>query len=71
MWTEKEDGVEYKQVLEKEGEIYDGTLVECLGCKQELYLFWNGGELDTKYCCSYMYKTFHAKTTLFIGKADE
>lgn len=53
----------------KEGEIYDGIIVECLGCRQELYLFWNGGDLDTKYCCGYMYKTFHAKTTLFIGKS--
>ena len=44
-WVEKVDGVEYKQVLEKEGEIYDGTLVECLGCKQEIYLFWYGGLL--------------------------
>lgn len=42
--------------------------VECVKCKREITLFWNGGELDRTDCCGYSYRTEHQGVDLVIYK---
>lgn len=45
--------------------------VECIKCKNQLRLYFNGGELDQVECCGHVYATEHAAIDLVIYKKEE
>ena len=48
---------------------FDSGDVTCRGCGREIHLFFNGGELDRKECCGYVYRTEHFRIDLVIERA--
>jgi hypothetical protein len=38
----------------------------CTRCGRVMQFWWNGGELDVKYCCGLVYRTEHQLTDLVI-----
>jgi hypothetical protein len=60
-----EPGGEVKEVHRVEG-FEDGS-IECIRCGRNIYLAWNGGELDSKGCrCGLEYSTEHVRTDLVV-----
>jgi hypothetical protein len=42
--------------------------VTCRGCGKTIHLFFNGGELDARRCCGYVYETEHVQIDLVISQ---
>lgn len=47
---------------------FAGGAVRCIGCGHYLYLYYNGGELDSATCCDYVYRTEIERVDLVIYK---
>lgn len=50
----------------KRVEGFDSGTTKCLGCGEEVQLYWNGGELDQTEHCGFQYRTQHVRTDLVV-----
>ena len=41
----------------------------CRGCSKEITLYFNGGELDEKTCCGFVYELQHVQIDFVISTA--
>ncbi len=51
--------------LERHTHFREGE-VRCIKCGKTFWLFFNGGELDSKRCCGYLYRLEHMQVDLAI-----
>lgn len=52
-------------------ENWDSGDIECLKCGKKITLYFNGGELDGRECCGFVYETEHVQIDLVISKLSE
>lgn len=42
------------------------VVLECRGCGKRIKLWFNGGELDRRSCCGYVYELEHVRIDLVV-----
>lgn len=58
--------------IERREVIYERWVdTTCLGCGREITLFFNGGELDSKECCGFLYTLEHTRVDFVVTKLTE